>query len=70
MNPGFEALQPYHFQRLAQLFEGVKSGEQPRITLTVGEPGHPAPSFVLEALALALEKAGSYPSTALSLIHI
>ena len=64
MNPGFEALQPYPFQRLAQLFEGVKPGDQPRITLTVGEPGHPAPSFVLEALALALDKAGSYPSTA------
>ena len=64
MNPGFEALQPYPFQRLAQLFEGVKPGDQPRITLTVGEPGHRAPSFVLEALALALDKAGSYPSTA------
>lgn len=64
MNPGFEALQPYPFQRLAQLFDGVQPGRQPRITLTVGEPGHPAPSLVLEALAQALDRAGSYPSTA------
>jgi N-succinyldiaminopimelate aminotransferase len=64
MNPGFEALQPYPFQRLAQLFDGVEPGCQPRITLTVGEPGHLAPSFVLEALAQALDKAGCYPSTA------
>ena len=35
MNPGLEALQPYPFQRLSQLFSGVSAASLPEIALTM-----------------------------------
>jgi len=63
MNPGLEALQPYPFQRLSQLFEDVPAADLPGIALTIGEPQHAPPSVVIEALAQALTGINHYPST-------
>lgn len=64
-NPGLRDLQPYPFERLAALTAGVtpQSALAP-IALTIGEPKHAPPSFVLEALKESLGGVGQYPTTA------
>lgn len=65
MNPDLGRLQPYPFERLRQLLAGV---EPPRrlkpINLSIGEPRHATPPFILEAYAKALPSMSSYPATA------
>jgi len=65
VNPNLDRLQPYPFERLADLIRGA---EPPRdlspIRLTIGEPKHPPPPFVLDSLAAALPAVGRYPLTA------
>jgi N-succinyldiaminopimelate aminotransferase len=68
MNPHLAHLQPYPFERLRHLFTGVTP--QPNlsaISLGIGEPRHPAPSLVLQALAANMEALSAYPATAGSL---
>ena len=65
MNPDLQRLQPYPFERLRQLFAGVTPPAQlAPINLSIGEPKHPTPPFILEALAKALPAIASYPLTA------
>ncbi|HEX2543963.1 MAG TPA: succinyldiaminopimelate transaminase [Ramlibacter sp.] len=69
MNPLLSRLQPYPFERLRQLFAGVTPNPALRpISLGIGEPKHPTPRFIKDALAAALEVPGSdlsgYPQTA------
>jgi len=64
MNQDLSLLQPYPFEKLAQL----KQGSQPpkhldHIALSVGEPRHPAPQFVVENLIQHLHQLSTYPST-------
>ena len=65
MNPQLALLQPYPFERLRQLFAGVTppSGLRP-INLSIGEPKHPTPQLILEALAGAGKGLANYPTTA------
>lgn len=65
MNHNIESLQAYPFTRLRQLFAGLTppSGK-PAISLGMGEPQHPAPAFVIDAIANNLEKLAKYPATA------
>jgi N-succinyldiaminopimelate aminotransferase len=63
MNPGFDALQPYPFERLRALFADVTPADQTPIPLTIGEPRHAAPGLVIEALASALGEISRYPAT-------
>ncbi len=65
MNPYLSHLQPYPFQKLAKLFERSKprSGVSP-INLSIGEPKHPTPAFIRQALADNLDGLASYPATA------
>jgi N-succinyldiaminopimelate aminotransferase len=64
MNPHLEALQPYPFERLARLKAGVAPPAQLKhIALSIGEPRHAPPPFVLEALRRHLDQLDSYPST-------
>lgn len=64
MNPNLQHLQPYPFQKLRQLLDGVRPEPTlSHIDLSVGEPKHPAPAFVQQTLANALEKLSSYPGT-------
>ena len=65
MNADLQRLQPYPFERLRQLFAGVTPpAHLAPINLSIGEPKHPTPPFILEALARALPGIASYPLTA------
>jgi len=64
MNPNLDRLQPYPFEKLAELKAGcTPPGDRPHIALSIGEPKHPSPAFVLEALQQALPRVAAYPST-------
>ncbi|WBY01965.1 succinyldiaminopimelate transaminase [Ramlibacter tataouinensis] len=68
MNPLLARLQPYPFERLRQLFAGVTPNPALRpISLGIGEPKHPTPAFIKQALARAIETPGTdltgYPPT-------
>lgn len=64
MNRDLRRLQPYPFEKLNQLKAGVSApvGKTP-ILLSMGEPKHAAPAFVLEALQNALGDVAHYPAT-------
>jgi len=64
-NPRLGLLQAYPFERLAKL----KAGATPpaglsHIAMSIGEPKHPTPPFIVEALRASLGELGSYPATA------
>lgn len=64
MNPDLDKLQPYPFEKLAKLKEGITPPQDKKhIALSIGEPKHPAPQFVLETLTNALPEMERYPST-------
>src|SRR5580692_9533851 len=64
MNPRLEALHAYPFERLAALKSGVTPPPQLKhIAMSIGEPQHAPPEFVLETLRRSLAELGSYPST-------
>jgi N-succinyldiaminopimelate aminotransferase len=67
MNPRIDRLHPYPFERLAALTEDVRPpADLTRIALSIGEPRHPAPDFVVRALADPAAQArslGTYPAT-------
>ena len=51
MNPLLSKLQPYPFERLKKLFEGVTPNPALRpISLGIGEPKHATPALVIEAM--------------------
>ena len=65
MNPLLARLQPYPFERLRQLFAGVTPHPAYRpISLGIGEPKHPTPEFIKQALTGALDGLAVYPATA------
>jgi N-succinyldiaminopimelate aminotransferase len=65
MNPHLQTLQPYPFERLRALFAGVTPSAAHRpISLGIGEPRHPTPPFIEQALAGALKGLSAYPATA------
>ncbi len=64
MNRYLERLQPYPFEKLTALKAGVEPpASLSPIALSIGEPKHPPPSFVLETLAESLGQLASYPLT-------
>jgi len=64
MNPDLDRLQPYPFEKLAALKAGVEPpAELGHIALSIGEPKHPTPSIVSEALLAHLHQLASYPAT-------
>lgn len=64
MNPDLASLQPYPFQKLAELLRGITPpADRSPIRLSVGEPQHAAPAMVLEAITAQLNSLSSYPST-------
>ncbi|MBI4124101.1 MAG: succinyldiaminopimelate transaminase [Betaproteobacteria bacterium] len=65
MNPLLQKLQPYPFEKLRALIAGHQPPARLRpINLSIGEPKHPTPALVRDALASALEGLASYPATA------
>ena len=63
MNPELDRLHPYPFEKLGALLEGTQPPDQSHIALSIGEPRHAAPAFVLEALYDALPRTAQYPAT-------
>lgn len=65
MNPLISLLQPYPFERLRQLFDGITAPPHlTPISLGMGEPRHATPAFIKEALTAGLGGLASYPVTA------
>jgi len=67
MNPALERLKPYPFERLNALKAGiVPRSNAPHIALSIGEPKHDPPSFLVAALAdqqRLVAGLGAYPAT-------
>ena len=64
LNPRLSRLQPYPFERLRQWFAGVTPNPAlSPISLSIGEPRHPTPPLVLEALAAGARGLANYPTT-------
>jgi len=64
VNPLLDQLQPYPFEKLRQLFAGIAPNPQYQpISLGIGEPKHPTPPFIQQALADNLAGLASYPTT-------
>jgi N-succinyldiaminopimelate aminotransferase len=64
MNPDLARLQSYPFEKLAALKVGIQppAGLGP-IALSIGEPKHPTPDFIVETLIAHLHLLSAYPST-------
>ncbi len=64
MNPLLDLLQPYPFQKLAALFKGVQANQAyTPVSLHIGEPKHPTPQFICDALSSNLNGLANYPTT-------
>jgi N-succinyldiaminopimelate aminotransferase len=64
MNAQLAELRPYPFDRLRTLLADVKPAADLRpIALSIGEPRHTPPPFVLETLAAQLSTVSTYPAT-------
>ena len=64
MNPALARLHPYPFERLRALLAGAQPpAHLAHISMSIGEPRHAPPQFVLDALTSNLATLGSYPST-------
>ena len=65
MNPLLSRLQPYPFERLRALTNGViPNAAYKSVSLGIGEPKHPTPEFIKQALSASLDGLSTYPATA------
>ncbi len=63
-NPLLERLQPYPFERLRALFAGITpNAALPNVNLSIGEPKHPTPAVLTDALKAAMGGLAVYPAT-------
>jgi len=64
MNSRLASLQRYPFERLAELIKDITPpANKSPIKMSMGEPQHAAPPFVLEALTKNLKGLSNYPTT-------
>lgn len=64
-NPYLSKLQPYPFEKLKRLFaDVVPNSKFPAISLGIGEPKHPTPALIKDAIVDNMAGLASYPSTA------
>lgn len=64
MNPELNLLHPYPFEKLAALKASVSAPAHLKdIMLSIGEPKHEPPAFVLDTLVANLAKLSNYPTT-------
>lgn len=62
MNPHLDKLYPYPFERLAVLKQGIRPPPGlSHIALSIGEPKHAPPPFVIDALVHNMAGLGAYP---------
>ena len=65
MNPDLVQLHPYPFEKLAKLKAGLTPPtELAHIALSIGEPKHPTPGFITNAVIENLGGLSHYPTTA------
>jgi len=61
-NPYIEQLGPYPLTRMARLLADIQPpAEKPLIQFSVGEPKHPLPQVITDALAQAADSVNAYP---------
>ncbi|RMH22719.1 MAG: succinyldiaminopimelate transaminase [Gammaproteobacteria bacterium] len=64
VNPRLQCLQPYPFEKMASLLEGiVPPADKAAIALSIGEPCHAAPKLAFEAMTASLSRLAHYPAT-------
>ena len=64
MNPDLQQLHPYPFEKLAALKAAVSApAHLTHIALSIGEPKHEPPRFVLQTLVDNLAALSQYPTT-------
>jgi len=63
MNPDLNKLHPYPFQKINALKEGIQAADKSLISLAIGEPKHPTPEIILDALQSSLCSVANYPLT-------
>ena len=64
MNKDLQYLQPYPFEKLSELKRGLTPPQHlGHIALSIGEPQHLAPHFVIESLIAHMHQLSKYPST-------
>lgn len=64
MNPHLKHLHPYPFERLNQLkASAVPPAHLKHIPLSIGEPKHPSPEFVIQVMSNSIDKLAQYPTT-------
>lgn len=64
MNPRLDLLQSYPFEKLRMLVADVKPASKPAISFGIGEPKHPTPQFIKDAMTASLGGLANYPATA------
>ncbi|HEY0954146.1 MAG TPA: succinyldiaminopimelate transaminase [Roseateles sp.] len=63
-NPLLDRLHPYPFERLRELTAHIKpNADFAPISLGIGEPRHPAPAFIAQAIQDAMPQLAGYPAT-------
>jgi N-succinyldiaminopimelate aminotransferase len=64
MNPHLQLLQPYPFQRLRDLFQGITPNPALKpINISIGEPKHATPKLIQDALIQNIAGLANYPTT-------
>lgn len=63
MNPDLKKLQPYPFEKLNALKNNCQPAIEGHIALSIGEPKHAAPQFVLDCITNNLDQINRYPVT-------
>ena len=64
MNQDLQRLQSYPFEKLAALkLDQSPPAHLEHIALSIGEPRHPSPRFVVDSLIAHLHQLSTYPST-------
>lgn len=63
MNPDLARLQPYPFEKIRALLNGVSPPDLPAVSLAIGEPKHPTPDFIHQAVIEHMNGLANYPLT-------
>jgi N-succinyldiaminopimelate aminotransferase len=64
MNPALSKLWPYPFERLRELLAGATPpASLPHISLSIGEPRHTPPKFILDEITNSLHALSTYPAS-------
>ena len=64
LNPDLARLQPYPVVKLRALYQGVEPNPALKpINLSIGEPKHPTPQFIRDALTASMDGLAIYPPT-------